>query len=118
MKKESAAPWPLDNAVEDKPHIDWDSAFEKVHECTLPVNASVITPHIVCKLEKEEAGTLRLKARRYPHGYKARKYGMIRKDASTEQFEIIQLLLSMSVLFRFHAVASKWKVLTCIVNLS
>lgn len=69
------------------------TAHTEVLEKDVPPNANVTSTHVVYKVEKEEKGQKRMKARLGPHGNHDKEKGKIKNDSANTHFDVIRILL-------------------------
>lgn len=83
----------LDKAVDNDVNEAWDGTNKEVPNTMVPSNSNIVGSHFVyeTRIKKDEK---RLKARLRPHGNCDLEKGIVQKDSSTAQFDIICLLAS------------------------
>lgn len=101
-KLEFAPPWILDEAFRNEHDSNWSDAYIEQAESQVPLNANVITSHVIYKVKTDEEGLRNMKARIVPHGNRDFEKDNIRKDSSTAQFAVIRLLLCLSTFLGFR----------------
>ena len=97
-----APPWIVEQAFDREHATNWSDAYVEVPERSVPLNANVITSHVVYKVKTDERGDRDLKARIVPHGNRDDEKDRIRKDSATAQLNIIRLLLSVVTFLGFR----------------
>lgn len=100
-KVEGAPSWLIDKAIKDEIEDAWKDAFHEVPDQQVPMNANVISSHIIYEVKVDEKGAKRLKARLRPHGNRDQDKRTIRSDSSNVQFDVMRLLLSLATVLRF-----------------
>ena len=101
-KLDFSPPWLLEQSFKKEHNSNWNDAYEEVAERNIPLDANVITSHVVYKLKSDEEGRKVLKARIVPHGNHDAEKDEIRKDLSTAQLFVIRLLLSIVTFLGFR----------------
>lgn len=61
----------------------------------MPLNANVISSHVIYKFKTSEDGSYTLKARIVPHGNRDVEKDNIGKDSSTAQFDVVRIMLAV-----------------------
>lgn len=90
-----APSWIVEEAFNKEHSSNWEDAYDEVDESSIPMNANVISSHVVYKTKTDEHGSHTLKARIVPHGNRDTEKDNIRKDSSTAQFDVIRMLLAV-----------------------
>lgn len=90
-----APSWIVEEAFNKEYSSNWEDAYGEVNESAIPLNANVISSHVVYKIKTREDGSHALKARIVPHGNRDTEKDKIRKDSSTAQFDVIRILLAV-----------------------
>lgn len=88
--------WIIQQALGKEHQDNWSEAYEEVPEGQVSRGENVIASHVVYKLKVDEKGGMKLKARICPHGNRDMLKDDVRKDASSAQFEVIRIAVSMA----------------------
>lgn len=87
--------WAIQKGIKREYDNNWSRAFQEVPESKIPQGSNVMCAHIVYKISSTENGTLKLKARICPQGNSDKMREDVRNNATTAQFNVIRLMLSI-----------------------
>lgn len=101
-KLQYAPDWLLDEALRIEYEENWCKNIEHVEDTDVPRNSNIISSHVLYKVKVDEDDNKKMKARICPHGNRDLEKNNIRNDSTNAQFDMIRLLLFLSLMFSFR----------------
>lgn len=92
--------WVAEKSVRTEHDDNWMDAYDPGREDMVPMDANVISSHVVYKVKKDGDSSLTLKARICPHGDRDTMKDDFRNDSAMAQYCVIPVMLSIASMFK------------------